>query len=163
MAREILLAAAIFVAFAIASVATWPPESGGSHGKLLEGASIPDHVRSSFERACSDCHSQGTKYPWYSFVAPASWLIRRDVVHGREHLNFSSWHQYSINRRERLLSEIANQVRDGDMPLSSYKWLHPTARLSESEINAIFNWTQNERTRLISEQYGGIQENSSSH
>ena len=84
-------------------------------------------------------------------MPPVSWLIASDVSRGRMHLNFSKWSEYSIIRRERALSEIANQVKDGEMPLFSYLLIHRDARLSEVDTEAIFQWTQAERTRLIQE------------
>jgi len=89
------------------------------------------------------------RYPWYSYVFPVSLLIADDVKAGREHLNFSDWPQYSVVRRERALSEIANQVQDGGMPLTIYTWMHRNAKLSEADVDAIFAWTQTERMRLI--------------
>lgn len=107
------------------------------------------------DRSCSDCHSEATHYPWYSYVFPVSRLIESDINKGREHLNFSRWSEYSIIRRERALSEIANQVQDGGMPLSLYTFIHRDARLSQAEIDAIFQWTQEERSRLIQESTTG--------
>ena len=69
-------------------------------------------------------------------------------------MNFSKWSEYPLIRRERYLSEIANQVKDGGMPLSIYTLIHRDARLADSEIEAIFEWTQVERSRLISESTG---------
>ncbi len=116
---------------------------------MLAGAQIPPHVFAILQRSCRDCHSDATRYPLYSFVFPVSHLIGDDVRRGREHLNFSRWSQYSVVRRERALSEIANQVQDGGMPLSIYVWMHPHAKLSEADVDAIFAWTQEERMRLI--------------
>jgi hypothetical protein len=108
-------------------------------------------VRAAFERSCRDCHSESTRFPWYSYIAPISWLVKNDVTQGREHLNLSRWNEYSLIRRERCLSEIANQIQDGGMPLASYTWIHRDAVLSPADIDAIFQWTQEERTRLIAE------------
>lgn len=134
---------------AIASIVTQPRRSGRSETTLLSGAQVPSSVRAVIDRSCRDCHSESTRYPWYSYVFPISKLIRDDVSRGRERLNFSRWSEYSVIRRERALSEIANQVQDGGMPLSLYIALHPAARLSRADVDAIFNWTQNERLRLI--------------
>jgi Haem-binding domain len=133
----------------VASIATWPRRSERFRTPLLAGAKIDPRVRAVFERSCRDCHSEATRYPWYSYIAPASWLVRRDVMRGRERLNLSKWDEYSLVRRERCLSEIANQVQDRDMPLRSYTFIHRSARLSAADINAIFTWTQTERRRLI--------------
>jgi mono/diheme cytochrome c family protein len=82
-------------------------------------------------RACFDCHSNETTWPWYSNIAPLSWLIQRDVDEGREHLNFSEW-----NRRQRS-GESAETVREGEMPPPYYTVTHPNARLSDAEMQAL--------------------------
>ena len=147
--RRILLLLIALVG--IASILTTPRASENTGAPLLEGAQVPAAVRAAIERSCRDCHSEATRFPWYSYVAPVSWMIESDVKEGREHLNLSRWNQYSLIRRERCLSEIANQVEDGGMPLRSYTWIHPGAVLSPADIDAIFAWTQQERARLISE------------
>lgn len=81
-----------------------------------------------FSRACADCHSNQTKWPWYSRVAPVSWLVVSDVEEGRSKLNVSEW-----NRPQKDAHEAAKEVRDGEMPLSTYLLAHPTARLSPAE------------------------------
>ena len=125
------------------------PETGDA--PLLAGARVPLEVRSTIDRSCRDCHSEATRYPWYSHIAPVSWLINSDIKQGRERLNFSKWSEYSVIRRERCLSEIANQVKDGGMPLAIYTFIHRDAKLSNADINTIFEWTQAERARLIME------------
>ena len=147
--RRVLLVVIALVG--IASIMTAPRPSENAGAALLEGARVPAAVRALIERSCRDCHSEATRFPWYSYVAPISWMVESDVKQGREHLNLSRWNQYSLIRRERCLSEIANQVEDGGMPLAAYTWIHPSAVLSPADIDAIFTWTQQERSRLISE------------
>jgi hypothetical protein len=147
--RKILLVVVALVA--ITSILTAPHASENSRAPLLTGAHVPDAVRVAIERSCRDCHSEATRLPWYSYIAPVSWLIESDVKQGREHLNLSRWNEYSLVRRERCLSEIANQIQDGGMPLASYTWIHRDAVLSPVDVDAIFAWTQEERARLISE------------
>jgi len=134
-----------------ASILTPPDKSGDPNLPLLAGARVDPKVRALFERSCADCHSERTVYPWYSYVAPSSWLVESDVSGGRRHMNLSRWDQYPLARRERLLSEIANQVKDGDMPLPQYLLIHRNAVLSPADVTAIFQWTQAERARLIAE------------
>ena len=141
----------LLILIAVASVITAPRKSGKAQSSLLSGAQIEPQLLAVFRRSCQDCHSDTTRYPWYSYVAPVSLLISHDVAEGREHLNLSRWSEYPLVRRTRSLSEIANQVRDGEMPLGTYTFLHRDARLSESDVNAIFQWTQRERARLIAE------------
>jgi hypothetical protein len=145
--RKIVLWTVAF--FAVASVLTLPAKSDKAGAPLLAGAQIDPHVLALFERSCQDCHSENTRYPWYSYVAPVSWLIKYDVSGGRKHMNLSQWQDYPLQRRERLLSEIANQVKDRDMPVPQYLLIHRNARPSDTEIDAIFQWTQKERARLI--------------
>ena len=133
----------------VLSLATMPSKSTAAGNAILDGAQIDPDVRAILERSCQDCHSEATHYPWYSYVAPVSFLIRNDVIRGREHLNLSRWSEYSLTRKERSLSEIANQVKDRDMPLPQYTFIHRHARLSDADIDAVFKWTQSERLRLI--------------
>jgi mono/diheme cytochrome c family protein len=85
-------------------------------------------TRELFLRACKDCHSNQTEWPWYSSVAPASWLVRRDVTEGQSHFNVSEW-----GRDENHGDEGAELVRKGDMPPWFYLPAHPEARLSDGE------------------------------
>ena len=139
----------------VASVMSDKRRSENGNTPLLAGGQVPPHVRSIIDRSCRDCHSDATRYPWYSYIAPVSWFINQDVQRGREHLNFSRWSEYSVIRRERCLSEIANQVQDGGMPLASYTFLHRDAKLSRADVESIFKWTQEERARLIMENASG--------
>ncbi|HKE21188.1 MAG TPA: heme-binding domain-containing protein [Bryobacteraceae bacterium] len=126
----------------------WPP-TVEAPGELLGGAQVDARVMGILRRSCADCHSDETRYPWYSYVLPSAWLVNNDVRHGRERMNLSQWEGYPTLRKERLLSEIANQVKDRDMPLAQYAWIHRGAALSDTEVHAIFEWTQKERVRLI--------------
>jgi hypothetical protein len=85
-------------------------------------------TRATFFRACGDCHSNRTIWPWYSHIAPVSWLISNHVTEGREHFNISEW-----GRKKNRGNEAAEEVEKGAMPLKSYLLLHPKARLSETE------------------------------
>lgn len=116
---------------------------------FLQGAPLGAPVRLILERSCADCHSDATRYPWYSFLPVVSKTIENDVARGREQLNFSRWAEYSRLRQQRALTGIANQVKDGLMPLSNYVLLHPSAKLSEDDVDAVFKWAQQERLRLI--------------
>ena len=82
--------------------------------------------------ACMDCHSNLTNWRWYSHVAPASWLIQNDVQGGRKRFNFSEW-----DRPQPSVSEVVDQIRSGSMPPLQYKLVHPSARLSKAERDAL--------------------------
>lgn len=89
-------------------------------------------TRALAKRACFNCHSNETVWPWYSSVAPVSWLTQRDVGEGRQHLNFSEW-----NKPQRHAEHVVEAIRNGDMPLWFYLPLHPEARLSSAEQAAL--------------------------
>ena len=105
-------------------------------------ASLPLHpvVASALARACNDCHSNLTTWPWYSKVAPASWLVVSDVGRGRRALNFSEWNSLSFEKRQKLLPEICEEIAEREMPTEEYLLLHPRARLTRAEIDSICSW-----------------------
>jgi len=107
-------------------------------------------VSSTLARSCNDCHSNNTVWPWYTNVAPVSWFIADHVEEGRRHLNFSEWGRGDQRRRRKKLEEICEEVKDGDMPLSSYTPLHPHAKLTPEDIKMLCDWTEAERARLAS-------------
>jgi len=92
-------------------------------------------TRELFMRACGDCHSNETKWPWYSRIAPVSWLVAYDVAEGREHLNVSMWGHQKKNEGD----EAAEELREGEMPPLPYLLLHPEARLDEKERSALID------------------------
>jgi hypothetical protein len=102
---------------------------------------IPDTALTILKAACYDCHSNNTSYPWYSNIQPAAWFLNKHIIEGKTELNFDEFGTYSKRRQQSKLKAIVNQVKDGEMPLTSYKILHNAARLSENEANQIINWT----------------------
>ena len=107
-------------------------------------------VQPLIERACQNCHSERTEWPRYSYLPLVSWAIEKDVAEGREHLNLSHWDRYSTDDKQDLLARIGTMVRNRQMPLPRYVLLHPEARLSEEEIQAIYDWTREQRRALRS-------------
>jgi cytochrome c len=115
---------------------------------LLQGLNIPPDVSSVIRRSCADCHSEQTVWPLYSYVAPSSWLVESDVAGGRSHLNMSLWETLSSDDRQQALSKVASMVRNRKMPLSQYLLIHRDAKLSDAEVDLIYNWARAERKRL---------------
>jgi hypothetical protein len=105
-------------------------------------------VSATLDRACYDCHSNATHWPWYSKVAPVSWFLVSHVNDGRRHLNFSDWAKYDRSKAAKKMQEIDEEVTNKAMPLSSYTLLHPEARLSDQERALISAWAQAESKRL---------------
>ncbi len=95
-----------------------------------------------FSRACNDCHSNNTIWPWYSNVAPISWLLVHDVRGGRSALNFSQWGGYDREKQAKLLGEICDEVKEGDMPPVTYTVAHSQARLSDASRASLCSWTR---------------------
>jgi len=96
-------------------------------------------TRELFMKACVDCHSNETKWPVYSTVAPISWIVYNHVVEGREHLNVSNWGHQKKNKGK----DAAEEVEEGEMPLASYLLAHPEAKLSTSETKILIQGLKN--------------------
>jgi hypothetical protein len=109
---------------------------------------VPENVRTILERSCFDCHSNQTRWPWYSAIAPAMWVVAHDVEEGREHLNFSEFGQYKSLRAVAKLDMICEQIINRNMPLPEYLILHPGAEISKEEIDVICDWVESARDSL---------------
>ena len=119
---------------------------------LLNGVPMPRETRKLMEQACANCHSDRVAWPWYSYVAPTSWLVERDVSNARAHMNLSRWNDYRPDQQMTLLSTIAGVIRSGIMPPRQYLLLHPEGRLSEPQREQIYQWTRTERRRVRTQQ-----------
>jgi hypothetical protein len=113
---------------------TNPPVTGPIH--------TPPEVLTLLKRSCFDCHSNETTWPWYSQIAPVSWLVARDVNEGRKHLNFSQWEGYEPGRKAKKLEEVASEVTEGGMPMEIYLPMHPDAKLSEGDRKVLVDWAK---------------------
>ena len=105
-------------------------------------------VAAMLARSCNDCHSNETRWPWYSNVAPVSWFVIGHVNEGRQNLNFSEWSRYTQRDVDGLLKQICREVKAGAMPLSSYTPLHSGSKLSAAEVKTLCDWTSAERARI---------------
>ena len=105
-------------------------------------------------RACYDCHSNQTKWPWYSAIAPMGWLVSAHVHDARNHLNFSQWDDYVSDpgTAAQKLRAIAQTIGSGAMPPRYYRLAHPQSRLNASARNELIKWAKQEEKRAASEQ-----------
>ena len=110
--------------------------------------SVPENVQSLLKVACYDCHSNHTNYPWYTYLQPVGWILHNHIVNGKEELNFNAFGSYSKRRQQSKLKDIADQVRDDEMPLSSYRLMHKQAMLNKDEKASIIDWAQNAKDSL---------------
>jgi hypothetical protein len=91
-------------------------------------------------RACYDCHSNEVRWPWYSRIAPVSWLVAKDVREGREDVNYQTWSRYDAKKKRKLLKETIEEVDEDKMPLWFYLPLHPDARLTAADREVLQRW-----------------------
>ena len=124
------------------------PPSDQSLG-IAEHALFVPPVSNVIKTSCFDCHSNETRWPWYSYVAPVSWLVADDVASGRSHLNFSDWGKYPKSKRVMKLGQIYEQVSRGEMPLPKYLVMHPDARLGAADKDSILSWIERERDGIM--------------
>lgn len=101
----------------------------------------PPEVKTILQQSCYDCHSNETKWPWYSKIAPISWLISNHVIEGREHLNFSDWEKLYPSKQRKLKDEIWEEIEKDQMPMGNYTMLHPSAKLDLMKKQTIKKWT----------------------
>lgn len=102
----------------------------------------PTEVAAVLRAACYDCHSHETRWPWYSRVAPMSWFIANHVKEGRHELDFSDWPVIDFKAQDELLHEVAEEIEKDGMPLASYRWGHPEARLSAAQKDLLMRWAR---------------------
>jgi len=125
---------AVLVAAVAAQFVPLHPDNPPATAALV--APVP--VQSVLQRACFDCHSNETVWPWYSYVAPVSWLVYRDTMDGRRRLNFSEW-----NNPQRGAGEITEIIQEGEMPPMIYLPMHPSALLTSAEKQQLVNGLMN--------------------
>src|SRR5580704_6974426 len=146
-----LAVSSLLLVWILASVFVHPlphEVSDRASAPLLPGADIPPPVARVLANACVNCHSEKTQWPWYSRVAPVSWLVENDVKHAREHLNLSRWDGLQEVDQRMLLTAIATVIENHEMPPHKYVMLHPEAKLSADDAVRVIEWTRAERRRL---------------
>lgn len=103
---------------------------------------VPTDIKRILANACNDCHSNNTAYPWYSRIQPFHWWLNHHIQEGKERLNFDEYTNKSLREQYHQMKETLETVKEGEMPLKSYTWLHKEARLSASEKDAVINWAK---------------------
>jgi hypothetical protein len=101
---------------------------------------VPADVNSLLEKACNDCHSNNTKYPWYAEVQPFAWWLYDHVQEGKHELNFNEFKSYRLRKQYHKMEEVVEQVKEGYMPINEYTWAHGDAKLSLEERQKITGW-----------------------
>jgi Haem-binding domain len=126
----------VFLGIQLFSIPIKPKTSATSGARMSQV--INPQVGAILDRSCQDCHSSHTTWPWYSRVAPVSWMVSKHVREGREMLDFSEWTNQPPSAGERML--ICDAVSDGEMPLPEYTMIHRKAKLSKQDVALICGW-----------------------
>ena len=119
---------------------------------ITKQISVPSDVQSILKASCYDCHSNNTKYPWYANIQPMGWILAKHIKEGKADLNFDDFGNYITRRQSSKLKAIANSVKDGSMPLSSYTLMHSDAKLDDNKKQRIIDWALETKDSLEAQQ-----------
>jgi len=128
-----------------------PEKNEGSTAAIvafLEDTNPSEDVRFILKQNCFDCHSNVTRYPWYSKITPVNYWMADHVKHAKEELNFSKWNEYSIKKKDHKFEELIEEVEEREMPLNSYTWMHSEANLTDAQIESVIDWAKQVRFKL---------------
>ena len=103
----------------------------------------PQNVATMLKTSCYDCHSNNTIYPWYSKIQPVAWYLQHHVNEGKHEVNFSEFGKYSLKRKKHKLDECIDEVKENEMPLTSYTLIHGDAKLSANQKEELISWLEN--------------------
>lgn len=149
-AIKIIIAALVLILIAVQFLPSGIPENKPGDDKSIANDSlIAGPVLEQLRKSCFDCHSNQVNLPWYSKVAPSSWLLAGHIKEGRSYLNFSEWASYSSREKIGLLDDIRDEVSTGKMPLKSYLLVHREARLDSAQISSILKWADDVSAMML--------------
>jgi hypothetical protein len=115
---------------------------------IAKAYNVPADVKAILDKACMDCHSNNTRYLWYFKIQPVDWWLTHHITEGKRGLNFDEYTNRSIRYQYNKLEEVQKQIKEGEMPLDSYNWIHKDAVLSEQEKNTLINWAESIRNAI---------------
>lgn len=103
---------------------------------------VPANVDAILTKACNNCHTNNTIYPWFASVQPVTWWLDDHIKEGKKHLNFDEYSTYNLRKQYHKMEEVIEQVKEKEMPLNSYTWVHGDAKLTNEERVALTTWAQ---------------------
>ncbi|RLD29466.1 MAG: cytochrome C [Bacteroidetes bacterium] len=118
---------------------------------FFENTNPPEEVNLILKQNCFDCHSNFTRYPWYSSITPVNYWMAGHIDHAKEELNFSNWNAYTIKKKDHKLDELIEMVEEKEMPLPSYTWMHGEANLTDTQIESVITWAKQVRSQYVLE------------
>ncbi len=104
--------------------------------------SVPADVKTILEKACNDCHSNNSNYPWYANLQPVHWWMEKHIKDGKKHLNYDEYTSRPLRYQYHKMEETIEMIKEGEMPLNSYTWTHKDAKLSEQEKTKLISWAE---------------------
>lgn len=126
-----------------------PPAEPPPSTDLIASQEVPEAIASILKTSCYDCHSVETRYPWYSHVAPVSWLVAKDVREGRDEMNLSEWTDLAKRKKIKNLENIKDEVLEGHMPMPIYVAIHWDAKLTDEQRKQIADWTDRYQDQIL--------------
>ncbi|WP_194973375.1 heme-binding domain-containing protein [Aquiflexum lacus] len=118
---------------------------------IIQSGIVNEEVAGILKTSCYSCHSNETNYPWYSYMAPSSWLVAKDVREGRKELNFSTWQENDMIKKLGYLDDISSVIDDESMPMGIYTLMHPSAKLTEEQRELIVAWAEDAMDLVVEE------------
>lgn len=103
---------------------------------------IPEDVKQILSKACNDCHSNNTRYPWYAKIQPIHWWLNKHIIDGKKHVNYDEYTNRPLRYQYHKMEETVEMIKEGEMPLKSYTWTHKDAKLTDEEKVKITGWAQ---------------------
>ena len=115
---------------------------------ITKSFSVPADVKTILDKACMDCHSNNTRYPWYSKIQPVDWWMTHHIDEGKRGLNFDEYTNRSLRFQFHKMEDIEEQLKEGEMPINSYTWIHKDAILTAQEKSTLINWSEEIRNEM---------------
>ncbi|HNP54283.1 MAG TPA: heme-binding domain-containing protein [Ferruginibacter sp.] len=134
---------ALLILLVLAQFIPRPPKNNNTEinaNDITRLMTVPENVQAILKKSCYDCHSNNTHYPWYAKIQPVALFLNNHIEEGKRELNFSEFGSYKAKRQHRKLEEIIDQVKEGEMPLSSYTLIHGDAKLSTEQRQLLTDW-----------------------
>jgi Haem-binding domain len=132
-----LLSALIIIQF----IHPKPNKSNGEQPNYIgKTFHIPEEVKSILSKACNDCHSNNTSYPWYANIQPVDWWLDKHIREGKKSLNLDEYTNKRLRYQYHKMEEVIEMIKEGEMPLNSYTWMHKNAKLTNDEKDKVYNW-----------------------
>jgi len=150
--RRILRIFGVVLLLAFITIQFFQPDKNQgavTENDILTVQKVPAEIAGILKESCFDCHSNVTRYHWYHNIAPVSWMIDDHIQEGKKELNLSNWGKTDLYDKITTLEEVAQETRRKTMPLKSYLIMHPKARLSDEQIEALNEWANNLGEELL--------------